>query len=909
MHRFLLLVWLTLTFCPNIWGQGSPILKSKRQISCTKALELLEKQHQVTFSYEVTLLRNRKTSPSFIGPDLNASLKKILSPHRLSFKVLADDFVIISPADIPKEQIPQKSLISGRIIDKTTGEVVSYAAIQLIGSRQGVYTDEYGHFRLAVSSSREDSLLIRRMGFTPRKVSTTAFSDSIRKVISLSPAPNTLEDVVITKEKIPPITLGGEKGEITLIPREFTAFPGWGEPDILRSAQQLPGINSISESAGEIHIRGGTPDQNLLSWDHIPIYHLSHFFGMYSPFNPYISQEVEVYRGDYGVEFGGRVSGVIDITGRPDTLGLLKAGVGANLLHAHAYVEVPITKKAVLLLSVRKSYTDWLESGFYRRLFDRIFQDGNIRQQRNDQLQSQDEPGYQVNFDPVFNFEDLNGKWVFFPTENDKFSLSFYQGQDRLNTDYTEGIPDTVLWQSFTDVSLKNWGISMNLEHDWNDQNTSVLRLVHSNYRNDQNFLEESPVDREERYSHDQYSSMIEDKLTLMHTSELSSQHTLTAGLDYSYNQVEYDSRYFWPDGQWIYGPDTTINEVISPYLQHELRTKKWYIKSGVRFNYIGSLGKNFWEPRISASYSPLPSLRFKLSAGRFIQYNYQVIDYNEISVGEGVWVTAYSDDESSLPVVSSRHLSASALWNQDDWQIEVSAYHRKVNNTMAAFIKLVEEFREVQEDTELSRGTGDLRGVDVWIKKKWGKYQSWFSYSLGQVTYNFPGIEEVSGNVPAPHDIRHIGSWTHLYSSKNWDFSAQLSFSSGRPYTPLVVGRESADPDRALPTSLEDFAEETGEAFEDDDGIYREANGFFSKRLPGTSRVDIAANYTALIGKVRPLKAKFGVSIFNLFNQNNYFGVNYTIENNEDNVLPRIKETRKRMLGFTPNVFMRLEW
>ncbi|MEL6191515.1 MAG: carboxypeptidase-like regulatory domain-containing protein [Bacteroidota bacterium] len=908
MHRFLLLVWLSLTFCPSLSGQAIPILKNKRQISCTKALEILEDQYKVTFSYEVTLLRNRKTSPSFIGPDLTTSLQKILSPHQLTFKELADNFVIISPLEKAGNQLFQKSLISGRIIDETSGEVVSYAAIQLLGTKDGVYTDEYGHFRMVVPSSKEDSLLIRRMGFTPRKIAVASFSDSVRKVVSLSPAPSTLEDVVITKEKIPPITLGGEKGEITLIPREFTAVPGWGEPDILRSAQQLPGINSISESAGEIHIRGGTPDQNLLSWDHIPIYHLSHFFGMYSPFNPYISQKVEVYRGDYGVEFGGRIAGVIDITGRPDTLGLVKAGIGANLLHAHGYVEVPIAKKAVLLLSVRKSYTDWLESGFYRRLFDRVFQEGNLRQQKYDQQQSQNEPGYQVEFNPIFNFEDLNGKWVFFPTENDKFSISFYQGQDRLNTDYTEGTPDTVWWQSSTDVSLKNWGISMNLEHIWNDQNTTILRMVHSNYRNDQNFLDESLLAREERYTQDQYSSMIEDKLTFMHTSELSSQHTLTAGIDYSYNQVEYDSRYFWPDGSWVYS-DTTINEVISPYLQHELRWKKWYVKSGIRFNHIGSLGENFWEPRISASYFPMPSLRLKLSAGRFIQYNYQVIDYNEISVGEGVWVTAYQGEEDDLPVVTSRHLSASALWSQDDWQVEVSAYHRKVNNTMAAFIKLVEEFREVQEDTELSRGTGDLRGIDAWIKKKWGKYQSWFSYSLGQVTYNFPDIEEVSGNVPAPHDIRHIGSWTHLYSSKNWDFSAQLSFSSGRPYTPLVIGRETADPNRAIPYSLENLAEEPEQAFENHNGIYREASGFFSARLPGTSRVDVAANYTALIGKVRPLKAKFGVSVFNLFNQENYFGVNYTVEDNEDDILPRIRENRKSMLGFTPNVFMRLEW
>ncbi|MEM7512672.1 MAG: carboxypeptidase-like regulatory domain-containing protein, partial [Bacteroidota bacterium] len=191
MHRFLLLVWLSLTFCPYLKGQGISILKNKQQISCTKALEILEKQYQVTFSYEVTLLRNRKTSPSFIGTDLTASLQRILSPHELTFRMLADNFVIISPLEKTRNQLPQKSLISGRIIDEASGEVVSYAAIQLLGTKKGVYTDEYGHFRMVVPSSKEDSLLIRRMGFTPRKIAVASFSDSVRKVVSLSPTTST----------------------------------------------------------------------------------------------------------------------------------------------------------------------------------------------------------------------------------------------------------------------------------------------------------------------------------------------------------------------------------------------------------------------------------------------------------------------------------------------------------------------------------------------------------------------------------------------------------------------------------------------------------------------------------------------------------------------------------------------
>lgn len=903
---------------PSGIGQGFLLSKKEKEIPCIKALDILEKQYQVTFSYEVSILKNLTTSSSFSGPDLASTLKNILSPHQLSFREVAEGFVVIMPMDLSSQKKRPTTVIRGRILDQQSKEVISYAGIQIMGSKKGVYTDEYGSFQLVVSSDKTDSLLIRRMGYLPQKIAVSTFGDSVSKVIPLSPLASTLADVIITKEKIPPIQLGGEKGEITIIPREFTALPGWGEPDILRTAQQIPGINSSNESAGQLHIRGGTPDQNLLIWDNIPIYHLSHFFGMYSPFNPYISQKVEVYRGDYGVEYGGRVAGVIDITGRPDTLGLLKAGVGANLLHAHGFVEVPTTNNSVLLLSIRKSYTDWMESRFYRKLFDRVFQEGRLRENKYDEQDARNEPGYNVEFNPVFNFEDINAKWVFFPTKQDKVSLSFYQGRDRLDSDFLEGTPDITWWQSFNEVSLNNWGLSMEMEHNWRKDQNTAIRLLHSNYKNEQNLQDILLIDDMERITQYMENLMLEHKLSLLHTATYG-QHTLMGGIDISQNNVSY-TRTFSLSDDYFEGDSADItNYVVSPYLQHEYRNEKWYIRSGIRFNTINTNQRKFWEPRVSVSYFPLPALRLKASAGKFIQYTYQEVDYNELTVGENIWVTTEGD---AYPVITSNHLSFSAFWNKDDWQIELSAYDRNSKNNLASFFNLREEDRSFQDEIS-SRGRGNMRGLDVWIKKKWGRYQNWIGYSLGKVTYNFPDIEGVDGDIPAPHDIRHIANWTHVYSSTHWDLSTQFSFTSGRPYTAVFLKRFPSENTPPPINPLANLPENLTELNNYHSNLGRESGDLFSENLPSTFRVDIAANYTVLIGKVRPVKAKVGFSIFNLFNRDNYFDVSYNVENPNEQLedempsnvgeqavqLPYLEETRRKMLGFTPNVFIRLEW
>jgi len=131
-------------------------------------------------------------------------------------------------------------------------------------------------------------------------------------------------------------------------------LPGLTEPDVLQSIQLLPGVQSPTETAAGIYIRGGTPDQNLVLWDGIKIYHSGHFFGTISAFNPYITEDVKLYKSGTKARYGNRISGVIDITSDYDIPEKIEGGFGSNMTHADAYLSATIGKSSAVIISARR---------------------------------------------------------------------------------------------------------------------------------------------------------------------------------------------------------------------------------------------------------------------------------------------------------------------------------------------------------------------------------------------------------------------------------------------------------------------------------------------------------------------------------------------------------------------------
>ena len=166
---------------------------------------------------------------------------------------------------------------------------------------------------------------------------------------------------------------------VTISPDKVEELPGVTDADILRSLQQLPGVKSPNETASGLHVRGGTPDQNLILWDGIRMYHPGHLFGMISAYNPNVKQTVNYLNKATDPKFGERISSVIEIKPTNEIASKFLANAGINSLDADLYVRAPLVmKKLGIQVSARKSITEWIQTPTFISLAKKVFQNTNF---------------------------------------------------------------------------------------------------------------------------------------------------------------------------------------------------------------------------------------------------------------------------------------------------------------------------------------------------------------------------------------------------------------------------------------------------------------------------------------------------------------------------------------------------
>ncbi len=293
-----------------------------------------------------------------------------------------------------------------------------------------------------------------------------------------------LEKISVTAEKEKIFRVNPNAvSSVSISPKLIEKLPNFGEVDIMRAFQLLPGISGSNETSAGLYVRGGTPDQNLILFDGMSIYHVDHFYGFFSAFNANSIDDVELYKGGFPAEFGGRTSSVLDIKGKPADMQNFNLGGSLSLLSVNAFTEIPIVKdKLSLQISFRRSYTDVIKSGLYNNIFD-MYNDSE------DETSLGGGPGgrggrQMETFEPSFYFYDLNSKLSFKPTKKDLFTFSFYNGKDNLdnsrsqtfgtNSENSTEIKDIVEWG--------NIGTSTGWQRNWTDKFMSDLSVSYSNY-------------------------------------------------------------------------------------------------------------------------------------------------------------------------------------------------------------------------------------------------------------------------------------------------------------------------------------------------------------------------------------------------------------------------------------------
>ncbi|MFC4722854.1 TonB-dependent receptor domain-containing protein [Geojedonia litorea] len=679
-----------------------------------------------------------------------------------------------------------------------------------------------------------------------------------------------LQEIVINEYITSGINKVSDDASISVSPKELGILPGLTEPDVLQSIQLLPGVQSPTETASGVYIRGGTPDQNLVLWDGIKMYHSGHFFGTISAFNPYITEDIRLYKNGTRAKYGNRISGVIDISSDNKLPQKLQGGLGFNMTHMDAFVKAPISESTAIIVSARRSINDIYNSETFKNLSKRVFQDTKISEGNkvfeDDQVTTTKD---------LFYFTDFTVKAIVKPNENNEITVSTLFTKNKLDygfliEEYDEASQDK--------LDISNHGTSLKWKHIYNPKLSHAVSGYFSSF--DLGYVGSNSITDE--FNDELAKENGIDDLGVSYDLNWAVKEKSSIGFGYQFSSsrvkylLSFEDSESPEDNFSETNIDTNNNHAIYADYQYKVKDK-WFFNLGLRSSYFSVLDRFFIEPRFQLETKLNSNFKFKASAERLHQAVSQVVEFNTKDFGLENQIWALSDGN-LIPVLKSTQLTTGFVFNKDGWNIDIEGFYKNIKGLTSFTLGFN------NEDDFFSKGKSTVLGLELLVKKRIENYRTWLSYALIDNDFKFSNINNGEA-FPGNADITHQVTWSHTYEWQNFNVSLGWNWRTGIPYT--------------MATGIMDTPDGSVIVFDDTNGA----------RLPDYHRLDISTTYKFNISNNERWKGKLGLSILNLYNQKNILSRTYekrqsTMDNGEV-----LREINKISLGITPNLVFRVEF
>jgi len=787
---------------------------------------------------------------------------------------------------------PERRDIHGYVADIESGEALPYATVAVTGMGRGAHTNPDGYFVIVDVPARACTLEVTYIGYHTGSVPVGehALGPEGLKIELRVQAVGVGETVVAAERQYEIWKPAEEVSQITLSPRQLDFLPALGENDVFRSLQLLPGISGASEGSSGLYVRGGTPDQNLILFDGMTVYHIDHFFGLFSAFNADAIKDIQVYKGGFPAKYGGRLSSVVELTGKTGDANELRVAGAVNLLSARLLMEAPLWGMGSWVVSLRRSYTDIIESGLYQTLFDLSDQEssGPAAPQfgrGSRRLQTQE-----VN--PLFYFYDLSTKASISPTPRDFLSLSLYSGRDNLDKSRSlEGLglrgagggTTTSATGTRVEDNLTDWGnlgVSVKWGRQWHSRlftNLLVSSSVYSSeYARNSAFegqAAEGAAGFRSAAQYEEDNEVRDTSLRLDGEWQVHAAHKISTGLAMTALTAEYTATF----GDTIDRLDVASQgRQMAVYLQDEWSPiSTLEITAGVRGTHHDQTDSVYVAPRLSAAWYLTDRVKVKGAWGQYYQFVNNISSENILQGRGDFWLVA---DENMQPG-SSEHRIVGLSYETDDILLEVEGYDKDLEG-LVEFSRRAGRRLPADYLGSFFFGEGSARGVEFLAQKKRGPVSGWISYTLGQVRQRFPNLND-GETFAADHDRRHEVKWVGSCERGPWRYGATWVYASGGAYT----------------------APESYYAIDLIDGnslSFVHVGERNASRLPAYHRMDVSVSRAF---EAEEFDWRAGVSIFNLYGRSNIQGLEYDFE-----VTPAVA-TDVALLGFTPTIFVKAQF
>lgn len=755
----------------------------------------------------------------------------------------------------------EKFTISGYVTDGLSGETLVAANVFVKDSSNiGTTTNNYGYYALNLPPGNY-TLVFSYLGYLDYETEVVLTQNQ-----KLSPKLEqgiALAEVVVTDEEENRQIVENQMGSVDLAMKTIQQLPAlFGEIDILKTIQLLPGVQSAGEGNAGFYVRGGGPDQNLILLDEAVVYNSGHLLGFFSVFNADAIKNTTLIKGGMPANYGGRLSSVVDIQMKEGNLDHYGAAGGIGLIASRLTFEGPIQQgKSGFIVSGRRTYALDIAQPFIN----------------------------QTDFAGTnYYFYDLNLKANYRFSDKDRLYLSGYFGRDVLS--FNNKLRDFKF-----NLPYGNTTATIRWNHLFNDKLFMNVSTIYNRYD-----FEFSGGQAEWQF--DVFSGVEDGNLKLDFDYFPLPGHRIRFGANYTYHAIQ-------PNVATATNGETNFSNEKQTQFAHETAlyllddfklSSALGFNVGLRLSAFTQLGpytslldgetfnkgetvKSYFnlEPRMTANWLLSNQQSIKGSITRSAQYLH-LVSNSTSTLPADVWVP-----------------STQRIKPQLGWQYAAGYFHNFDHNTYETSIELYYRTLENQVDyrenfvnnpandleAEFVFGEGRSYGVELFVKKSKGALNGWIGYTLSRTEREFPDIND-GKTFPAVYDRRHdLAVVANYRLSEKWSFGANFVYGTGNAFTPI----------RSL--------------YLIDQNIVTEYGSRNSARLEAYHRLDLAANWTPNPNTTKPFVSSWSFSIYNLYNRRNPFFIYYNFETNSSAGTASAEAIKVSIFPIIPSITWNFKW
>ncbi|MBK8393405.1 MAG: TonB-dependent receptor [Saprospiraceae bacterium] len=741
--------------------------------------------------------------------------------------------------------------LSGYIRDASSGEELLYATVQVIENQTGTTTNLYGFYSLTLPEGKYH-LVYSYLGYQTIEKPLNLESDQ-ELTILLSPNAQVMEEIIVTAEAKDKNVSNNQMSVVELNMVEAKKIPViFGEQDILKTIQLLPGVKGGGEGGSGFYVRGGNADQNLVLLDEAPVYSASHLLGFFSVFNSDALKDVKLYKGGMPAQYGGRASSVLDIRMKNGNAKKWTATGGLGLISSRLTVEGPIVKdKSSIIVSGRRTYADLL----YKTVSNKID-------------------------DSQLYFYDLNIKANFTFSDKNRIYYSGYLGRDVVGTkefgfDWGNNT-NSLRWnhnfnqKMFLNTTLissqYDYGINANFSKQNYDVNSGIydynLKQDYNYYVNPNNTITFgwNVINHYIKPGNLKITGELEVPVNV----KLQKQNSLESGL-YLANDQKINKRL-----SVYYGLRMSMFNNVGP---QEVKT---YDENGNVINTIKHEKNKFFntysglEPRASATYVLSEKSSIKSAYNRNYQYLHQLTNYTSGSPTDS-WITS----SPNIKPITADQVSIGYFRNFNDnmFEFSVETYYKWLKNQLD-YKEGANTVLNPDVEADLLYGTGRAYGAELLIRKNLGAFTGWIGYTLSKTERKIPGINN--------------GNWYSARQDRTHDFSIVGTYQLSKKITVSGTWVYSTGDAVSFPTGKYNI-----------DGVnlnlYSDRNGY---RMPAYHRADLGLTWVRKDTKDRYSDLSF--SIYNVYHRKNAYNITFEEVENSPGETQAVKTS---LFGIIPSI------